>query len=127
MTNKEKLIAIIGEENFRKLERNFNPDYRHFSDIDQLVDVKGRCFLTWAFLWRISPEGHNFWHHLYFEIYERWDNFGPRLISPEEHDLIFKMFVMEWMEYPQGDNERWYETVFSEGVGLKVYEALRSE
>lgn len=42
----------------------------------------------------------------------------------EEQEILFKIFCMEWMGYPQGDNERWYETVFSEGVGLKIYEAL---
>jgi hypothetical protein len=127
MTNKEKLIAIIGEENFRKLERNFNPKFKKLKSIDECINCHNEHTIAFAFDWTNSPERWWFWSYLDDKLMGEWEDVLLRKITNEEHDLLFKMFCMEWMEYPQGDNERWYETVFSEGVGLKVYEALRSE
>lgn len=124
MTNKEKLIAIIGEENFRRFEANLvikgkDPIFfMHNYGINVLIS---------SFIWNETIEGSAFWRSIHERLIREWDNFGLREISPEEHDLMFKMFVMEWMEYPWGDNERWYNLVFSEGYGLKIYDALRSE
>lgn len=122
MTNKEKLIAIIGEENFRKFEANLAINGK---DPIFFIHNYGINVLISSFCWNMTNDGYAFWRSLHEKLIKEWDNFGLRKISPEEHDLLFKMFVMEWMEYPQGDKERWYETVFSEGVGLKIYEALR--
>lgn len=127
MTNKEKLIAIIGEDNFRKLERNFDPAFSNHFSLNEYIDCTEKGTIGLAFDWERSPEGWGFWNSLDDKLIEEWEDVSLRKITNEEHDLMFKMFVMEWMEYPQGDNERWYETTLGEGVGLKIYEALRSE
>lgn len=127
MTNKEKLIAIIGKENFRKLERNFDPNFDRLETLDELIECRWIDAINYAFKWHHSPEGHGFWQSLHEKVSREWKDSGLSKISPEEQDLLFKMFCMEWMEYPWGDSERWYNLVFSEGVGLKIYEALRSE
>lgn len=127
MTNKEKLIAIIGEENFRKLERNLDPKHWHTKNIDELINTHLGYSIDRAFLWKYSVEGRDFWGSLHEKVIREWEEFGLRKISPEEHELIFKMFVMEWMQYPQRENKDWYDLLLSEGVGLKIYEALRSE
>ena len=126
MTNKEKLIAIIGEENFRKMERNFDPKFQNLKSINECINCRDKNTVAFAFDWESSPEGWDFWNSLDDKLMEEWE--APlRKITNEEQELLFKMFVMEWMEYPWGDNERWYNLVFSEGVGLKVYEALKEE
>jgi hypothetical protein len=124
MTNKEKLIAIIGEENFRKLERNFKKTKRN---IDSFIEKEGKYSLLWAFGWDCSIEGYRHWYRLNLKLMNEWETVDNRLISPEEQELLFKMFVMEWMEYLQGNNEEWYEFCLGQGLGLKIYEALRSE
>lgn len=67
MTNKEKLIAIIGEENFRKMKRNFDPNFDRFKfeTLDELIELRGMGAIHYAFEWLYSPEGHGFWQSLH--------------------------------------------------------------
>lgn len=127
MTNKEKLIAIIGEENFRKLERNFDKNFSRSDALGYLIKKQGKFSIFHCFVWGKSPEGYFFWSNLHAKVLANWKSVKSVKSKSEEQELLFKMFVMEWMEYPQGDNERWYETNLNSGLGLKVYEALRSE
>lgn len=122
MTNKEKLIAIIGEDNFRKFEANLAIKGK---DPIFYIHNYGINVLILSFCWLSTNEGPDFWRSLHEKLIKEWYNFGLREISPEEQDLLFKMFCTEWMEYPQGNNERWYEIIFDSGLGLKIYEALR--
>lgn len=127
MTNLEKIKLIIGDENFKKLKKNHIKRNQYLiNTFEKFANLYGAHTISSSFNWQKSPEGHLFWKHLHCDVQHEWGNVELRKISPEEHDLIFKMFVLEYMEWFV--NRYTCTEYFNKSeLAKKVYEALRCE
>lgn len=125
MTNLEKIKAILGDEVFEMLRENYNSislskirggvSFEGF-----FADVKN---ISSAFVWIETTEGHDYWEEQNNKLKDQWDTFGLRQITQEEQELIFKMFVCEYMEWINSDYVM--NLYFQESqLAKKVYDAL---
>ena len=99
MTNLEKIKAILGDEVFEKLKENYNSislsKRKYGINFERFFTDKK--FINSAFIWSEAPEGSEYWMDQSNKLIQQWDTFGLRQITQEEQELIFKMFVYEFM------------------------------
>lgn len=132
----DKIRLILGEEGFEKFKRNYYSD-RCLEEPIKLDSLEEFCergqknTILGAFDWSRTPEGNYFWHNLADKIYLDWNTIEdtiiyPRVITKEEHDEIFKMFVLEFMGW-KPCNEFTFNTWLNCTIVKTVYDALKCE
>jgi len=125
MNKKEILKNYLGEEIWEKFLKNSGKTEK---TIDSFLDhyENPSTIIHQAFSWGNSSEGRSFWNDIFLKLcYKNWDDLCLA-VSAKEQDLIFKMFVCEYMSwhYPDYFDENYF---YENSLGRKIYDALREE
>jgi len=149
----DKIRLILGEEDFEKFLKNYYSDsYFEPTKAEVFCERNQQSTILNAFTWSKTLEGRAFWCNLSRKIYVKWDSIEdtmvknriprvtmeyrdslrdtiifPRTITEEEHDEIFRMFVLAYYGFIKIDEYSVTRFFEENSIMDRLYDALRSE
>jgi len=124
----DKIRLILGEEDFERFKRYYNRS----ESIASFCKRHEELSLYYGFTWSCSPEGWSYWDSIDNNVQSLWNTIEdtiiyPRTIGKEEHDEIFRMFVLAYYGFIKIDEYSVTRFFEENSIMDRLYDALRSE